>query len=679
MLADSNGAGNLLPFANSGSPSDLERLLAVYFKSSPVGLAIFDSDLRYVAVNYRLAAMNGLAASDHVGKNIREVLGDKAVAFEPVLQWILSSGEPVFDIELAGALPADQQVGHVLCHFIPIKSEGERVEQIGAVVVEATKHRQLEESLHDLTGRLHNEMARLRMLLEVSGVLASNWNVPQVFPSISARIRRVFRQEYAGFELHDPKNGLLVRQAEDFPLGKGLLSGVVISAHSSPGGRALEKRAPIIFSKEELQGFDADVAKKLLAEGLQCLCCVPLLRPKGPLGVLILGSTRHGAFQPDDLTLLRQIAGQLAVAIENQRATAEISALQQRLSEEKKFLEGEVPSCGPLTELVGESLALGQVLDQVATVAASDATVLILGETGTGKELVARAIHRLSRRHEQSFIKVNCAAIPTGLLESELFGHEKGAFTGAVARKVGRMELADGGTLFLDEVGEIPLEVQPKLLRVLQDQEFERLGSTRTIKVNLRLIAATNRDLVRSVADREFRNDLFYRLHVFPIRVPPLRERREDIPSLVRHFVRKFTSRMDRHLETVPKETMRALMEWSWPGNVRELENLMERSVILSEGTVLRVPLWELADEKSPFVIEPDHTLENAEREHIIRILREVKGVLSGPNGAARRLGVKRTTLQSKMQRLGIARREYAGAQQVAPSKPRRKSGTHEI
>ena len=293
----------------------------------------------------------------------------------------------------------------------------------------------------------------------------------------------------------------------------------------------------------------------------------------------------------------------------------------------------------------------------MATVAPSEATVLILGETGTGKELIARAIHRMSRFKNASFIKLNCAAIPTGLLESELFGHEKGAFTGAVTQKVGRIELADGGTLFLDEIGEVPLELQPKLLRVLQDQEFERLGSNRTIKVRVRLVAATNRDLAHSIEQHEFRRDLFYRLSVFPIRMPPLRERREDIPLLVRYFVRKFALRMDRHIESVPRETMKALTEWSWPGNIRELENLMERSVILSEGNALRVPLTELWTESRV----ADHTLDNAEREHIIRVLRDTGGKLSGPGGAARRLGLKRTTLQSKMQRLKITRQDYAG------------------
>ena len=497
------------------------------------------------------------------------------------------------------------------------------------------------------------------MLWDVSTIMASESNLQQAFPQISALIRRILHHEYAGFEVHDPSSGLLIRQAEDFPLGKGLLSSQPISPHNSPGGRSLQEGRALIFSKNEMQGFDAEMTKSLLAEGLQSLCCLPLLRPKRPLGVLVLGSTRPHAFHEEDLGLLDQIAAQFAVALENRRAMAEIEALKNRLAEEKKYLEGELRSEGHFSEIVGDSPALKQVLDQAATVAPCDATVLVLGETGTGKELIARALHRLSRRKDGAFIKLNCAAIPTGLLESELFGHEKGAFTGAVSPKIGRMELADGGTLFLDEVGEIPLELQPKLLRVLQDQEFERLGSNRTIKVNLRLVAATNRDLAESIAAHQFRSDLFYRLSVFPIRMPALRERREDIPLLVRYFVRKFALRMGRQIESIPKETMTVLRAWHWPGNVRELENLMERSVILSSGSALYVPLLELRGESAIVDSHPGHSLESAEREHILRVLRESGGVISGPNGAARRLGLKRTTLQSKMQRLKIAREDY--------------------
>lgn len=306
-------------------------------------------------------------------------------------------------------------------------------------------------------------------------------------------------------------------------------------------------------------------------------------------------------------------------------------------------------------EIVGESAALKRVLDDARTVAPLDTTVLILGETGTGKEVIARAIHRMSARKDLSFIKMNCAAIPAGLLESELFGHEKGAFTGAVNQKVGRLELADKGTLLLDEVGDLPLELQPKLLRVLQDGEFERLGSTHTIRVNIRLIAATNQNLADRMAEREFRSDLYYRLSVFPIRLPALRDRPNDIPLFVRRFVEKYARRMNKSIETIPTETMNALVSWGWPGNVRELENFIERSVILSAGPTLNAPLEELA----PVSVEsqPD-TIQSVRREHIVRTLRETGGVLGGPHGAAARLAMKRTTLQSLIRRLGIPREQ---------------------
>ncbi len=657
----SSGAGELLPLARLEAIDEPERLLAAYFSSSTVGLSVLNSDLRYLAINDTLAAMNGLAAAEHLGKTVREVLGDFADIAEPKLRHILATGEPVH-FEISARLPHRTESGHWILHYLPIPDAKGAVNRICAVVVEITAQKKLEESLKDVGGKLHKEMDRLRMLLDVSTIMASNPNLLLAFPQISARIRRILHHEYAGFELYDLRSGLLIRQAEDFPLGKRVLSSLPISPHNSPGGRSLREGAALIFSQGEMQTFDAEITKNFLAEGLRSLCCIPLLRPKGPLGVLVLGSTRSNAFHADDLDLLNQIAAQFAVALENHRGAAEIEALKNRLAEEKKYLEGEFRSEGDFAEIVGYSPALRQVLDQAATVAPCDATVLILGETGTGKELIARAVHRLSRRKDGAFIKLNCAAIPTGLLESELFGHERGAFTGAISQKVGRMELADGGTLFLDEVGEIPLELQPKLLRVLQDQEFERLGSNRTIKVNLRLIAATNRDLAESIARHEFRSDLFYRLSVFPIRIPPLRERREDIPLLVRYFVRKFALRMGRQIESIPKETIQTLTAWSWPGNIRELENLMERSVILTNGTSLYVPLSELRSENPTTVSQTGHSLEHADREHILRVLRETGGVLSGPNGAAARLGLKRTTLQSKMKRLKITRKDYSSS-----------------
>ena len=659
MSADQHSAdpATSVPFAHPEALNEPEKLLAAYFNSSTVGMCILDTGFHYIAINQTLAVINGVSARDHLGKTLREILGGFGAVVEQKLRDVLSTGESLH-VEVSGKLPSRAEIGYWIAHYLPIHDETGAITRFGVVVVEVTAQKKLEESLQNVGGKLRDEISRMQMLSDVSNLLASNWDVAQVFPKISARIRRILRQEFASFSLHDAGTGLLVQQAIDFPLGKGFVSTVQVSADDTPAGRSMQERSPMIYSKEQLQAFESDTANNLVAEGLQSLCCIPLMRPRGPLGVFVLGSTRKDAFQAEDVSLVSQVAAQLAVAIENHRAAAEIEQLKKRLGEERKYLEGEARAEGTFAEIVGDSPALKVVLEQVMTVAGSDATVLILGETGTGKELVARAIHRTSRRKDKPFVKVNCAAIPTGLLESELFGHEKGAFTGAVSRKIGRMELADGGTLFLDEIGEISVELQPKLLRVLQDQEFERLGSTRTLKVNVRLVAATNRDLNESVAKQQFRSDLFYRLNVFPIRVPALRERSQDIPLLVRHFVRKFAQRMDRFIETVPKDTMKALIECDWPGNVRELENLMERSVILSEGHALRVPLSELHSQVH--TRSADHTLDNAERLHIIRVLRETGGVISGPEGAARRLGLKRTTLQSKMIRLKIAREDYA-------------------
>ncbi|HEY3619872.1 MAG TPA: sigma 54-interacting transcriptional regulator [Candidatus Sulfotelmatobacter sp.] len=650
-------------FAHPEALAEPEKLLAAYFSSSTVGVGILDSGLRYLAINNTLAGMNGIPPADHLGKTVGEILGPASAAVEPHFRRVISTGEQVTNLELRMLLPTKTEPGHRIEHYFPIKAESGSVTRIAIVAIEITEQKKLEQSLQDVGGKLRKVMERQRVSQDVTMLLGSNCNPQQAFPAISAGIRHVLGHEYAGFELYDPSTGLLVRQTEDFPLGKGLLSSLPISPLDSPGGRALQNREPLIFSRDEMQGFGAEITKNLLAEGLQSLCCVPLFRPNRVLGVLVLGSTRTEAFRPEDLTLLSQVAAQFAIALENHRAAAEIEVLRQRLDEERKYLEGEIRPEGQFAEIIGDSPALKQVLEQVTTVAPGEATVLILGETGTGKELIAHAIHRLSRRKQAPFIKLNCAAIPTGLLESELFGHEKGAFTGAISQKIGRLELADGGTLFLDEVGEIALELQPKLLRVLQDHEFERLGSNRTIKVNLRLIAATNRDLAKSMAQHEFRRDLFYRLSVFPIRVPPLRERREDIPLLVRYFVRKFAPRMDRLIETIPKETLKALTAWPWPGNIRELENLMERSVIVSDSSVLRVPLSELKTESlapAHSNQSSDQSLNGAEREHILHVLRETGGRLSGPDGAARRLGLKRTTLQSKMQRLKITRQDYS-------------------
>ena len=648
----------VVPFSASRTLMESEQLLSAYYKASRVGLCILDTEFRYLAINDSLAEMNGAPATAILGKSVREALGGLAELVLPPLRSVLTTGEPILDIELSFVMPNSPEPRHWTKHIIPIKDETGKVIQIGSVVVEITEQKRLEESLRGVSASLRSERKRHEVLTEVSRVLEAKWDAGHIFPRISASLRRVLRQEYAALAVHDEKSGQLIRQAMDFPLGKNLGLGEAISTAYGPGVKVLQQRSPLIFSRDQLQEFDPGFAATLSAEGLRSLCCVPLLRPKGPRGVLVLGSTRADAFKTDDLTLLNQVAALLAIALENARTATEIKQLRSKLGQEKQYLEGEARPQLHFEEIIGDAPVLKEVLAEVGIVAPSDATVLILGETGTGKGLVARAIHNISRRAAQQFVPLNCAAIPTGLMESELFGHEKGAFTGAVSQKVGRLELADKGTLFLDEIGEIPLELQPKLLRVLQDHEFERLGGTKTIRVDLRLIAATNRDLTKSVANKEFRSDLFYRLNVFPVRLPSLRERRGDIPLLVRYFVQKFARRMGRVIETIPTETMDALTQCQWPGNVRELENFIERSVILTNGTALRAPLAELRDESSN-TRDVEQSLEHAEREHIIQILRETEGRISGSRGAARRLGLKRTTLQSKMQRLGITRADY--------------------
>jgi formate hydrogenlyase transcriptional activator len=505
---------------------------------------------------------------------------------------------------------------------------------------------------------LVQEKERLHMLLEVNNTLVTNRDLQKLFPAISGFIRRMIRYDYASVAVYDESSHSLSLYPLDSPLTTGLAGmDTTLPVRDTPVGRALMERETKIFTREDLLGIQSSFVSQMLEHGIECLCCIPLTTRKGELGTLNLASREERAFAPQDVGFLQQVAAQVAVALDNARAYREIAQLTEKLASEKLYLEEEIRTELNFEEIVGDSAALKRVLSQARTVAPSDATVLILGDTGAGKELVARAIHRMSSRKERLLVKLNCAAIPTGLLESELFGHEKGAFTGAISQKVGRLELADKGSLFLDEVGDIPLELQPKLLRVLQDQEFERLGSTRTIKVDIRMVAATNRDLARTVAEKEFRSDLYYRLNVFPIRMPSLSERKTDIPLLVRHFVQKFSRQMNKQIEIIPSATMSALVSWEWPGNVRELENLMERSVILTEGSVLLAPLAELRTGRE--VLESDGTLETLERQYIIRVLRETSGIIAGPRGAAVRLGMKRTTLQSRILKMGISRQEY--------------------
>ncbi|HKR78100.1 MAG TPA: sigma 54-interacting transcriptional regulator, partial [Nitrospira sp.] len=504
--------------------------------------------------------------------------------------------------------------------------------------------------------QLTRERDRQRLLLEVNNAVIAHLELRELLKAISASLSRVVPHDLAGFALYDQEKHRLFAHALDFPSNQDFVeSGEVIPLEGTPEGRAFTSRQTVLIRKLDIDEFPAEIVKRAQGAGLRSGCAVPLISYGRVLGTLSVVSMQEDAFSQDDADLLTQVGAQVAIAVENALAFKQIAQLKDKLTEEKLYLQEEIQTEYNFQEIVGESQTLRRVLKEVQTVAATASTVLILGETGSGKELIARALHNLSDRRERTFVKLNCAAIPTGLLESELFGHEKGAFTGAIATKIGRFETADRGTIFLDEVGEIPLELQVKLLRVLQEQEFERLGSTRTIRVDVRVVAATNRDLEHMVEEQKFRSDLYYRLKVFPILLPPLRERAEDIPALVRHFAQKFALRMKKRIETVPAEAMKALQAYSWPGNVRELENFIERAVILTSGSDLRVPLSELKALSAP----PNgslKTLEDAEREHILKALREAKWIIGGSGGAAAKLGMKRTTLQSKMQKLGIVR-----------------------
>src|ERR1700674_5114720 len=503
--------------------------------------------------------------------------------------------------------------------------------------------------------QLAQERDRLRVLLEVNNAIVSKLDLRSLLNAISASLRRVIHHEYTSLALFEEDKNKMRVMALDFPQGKGLIhEEMLVPLDGTIAGSAFQNRRPVVLDHAAMGRFDSPTSRLLRDEGVRSVVCIPLITHDRVLGTLSLASVRDAAFQQGDVDLLVQVAGQVAIAVENALAFQEIAELKNKLAQEKLYLEDEIRSEMNFEEIVGESPLLRAILKQAETVAPTDSTVLITGETGTGKELIARAIHHLSPRRERTFVKVNCAAIPTGLLESELFGHERGAFTGAIAQRIGRFELANGGTIFLDEVGDIPLELQPKLLRVLQEQEFERLGSTQTICVDVRLVAATNRDLGEMVAARTFRSDLYYRLRVFPLLMPPLRERQEDIPALVRYFVEKHARRMNRIVETIPAETLDLLVRYPWPGNIRELENLIERAVIVSPGPVLRVPLSELKPPSEPF--GDNLTLRAAERDHILKALEATNWVLAGPRGAAARLGMKRTTLQSKMRKLGIVR-----------------------
>ena len=497
---------------------------------------------------------------------------------------------------------------------------------------------------------------RLRLLLDLTNRVVSTLDLRELLREVSASIRRVMQCDGAGVSLPDPETGELRLYALDFPTGRGVIHEGMSATPGHTVARVFATGLAMNLTPEEIEndGMIKD-------EHPRSLCRIPLISRDRVLGVMSLGTHREAAFTDGDMAFLGEVAKQVAIGVENALAYGQIADLKDKLTQEKVYLEDEIRSELNFEEIVGNSEGLRRVLRKVETVAPTDSTVLIYGETGTGKELIARAVHNLSARKANAFVKMNCAAIPAGLLESELFGHERGAFTGAISQRVGRFELAHRGTMFLDEVGELPLELQPKLLRVLQEREFERLGSSRTLRTDARLIAATNRDLGDMVAEQTFRSDLYYRLNVFPVRIPPLRERPEDIPMLVRHFVQQFARRNNRAIDTIPSEVMETLVHYHWPGNIRELQNVIERAVIVSRGPLLKVPVADLRPngvrhETTRTAAAPTlrGTLDEAERSQILAALEQSRWIIAGPNGAAARLGMKRSTLQFRMQKLGI-------------------------
>jgi formate hydrogenlyase transcriptional activator len=544
-------------------------------------------------------------------------------------------------------------------HFGSLQTDAYRpediefMEHVARQVAVAVDNALNSESTRAYEEQLARERDRLRTLLEINNAVVQCLATRQLFQAISASLRRTFGLDYASLLIYDAEIQALRLKALDFPDSAGAIrEDAIVPLEDTLAGYVFRTRQGRIFTLEEAGEISPSTHEIISREGLNSLGCIPLITRSAVLGTLNVGSRRENFFSADDLQFFMQAGGQIAIALDNALSYARIEELNARLAEEKVYLEDEIRTDNRFEEIIGQSRALRAILKQVETVAPTDSTVLIYGETGTGKELLARAIHDLSSRRQGTFVKLNCAAIPTGLLESEMFGHEKGAFTGAIAQRIGRFELAHRGTMFLDEVGEIPLELQTKLLRVLQEREFERLGSSRTIRTDARLVAATNRDLTAMVEDREFRADLYYRLNVFPITVPALRDRREDIPLLVRYFVQQFARRMNKRITSIPAEAMQVLTRYHWPGNIRELQNFIERAVIITPASTLQAPIREL--KRGVASSAEAKTLAAAERDAIVQALRDSGGRVGGERGAAARLGMKRTTLQAKMRKLGI-------------------------
>src|SRR5437870_3366748 len=646
----------------------IETIPEMAWTAAPDGAATF--------VNGRWSEYTGLSLEGTVGLGWKfAVHPDDLERHLQKWQASVASREP-FEHEVRFRRAVDGQYRWFLVRGVPLRDERGEVLKWYGIATDIEDRKRAEQALS-----VQND--RLLLLLKLTKQITSKLELRELLRAISANIREVMDCDAVHISLPDAASGKFRVHAMDFPEGKGFVKEEMLITPVGVAKRALETLEPAVRNIADRDEFPPDYYELLIAEGVKDQCVIPLVNRGRAIGVLAIARTTEGSFVREDVDFLREASGQIAIAIENSLAFHEVSELKEKLAQEKLYLEEEIRGDMDFDQIVGNSPALKQVLQLVETVAStSDSTVLLLGETGTGKELVARAIHDRSRRKDRTFVKVNCAAIPTGLLESELFGHEKGAFTGAIPQKIGRLELADQGTLFLDEVGDIPIEIQPKLLRALQEREFERLGSTHTRKVNIRLVAATNRELEQMVAAREFRSDLYYRLNVFPIRIPPLRERKEDIPLLASYFVQKFAKQMQKKIETISPTAMRGLTAWDWPGNIRELENFIERAVIITRGKSLEAPLRELertntiefpnANQHEVDQVAGERTnspndktsiadeYERKQRDEIIRALTACKGRGGGTDGAAARLGMNRTTLLSRMKKFGLYAKQYA-------------------
>ena len=620
-----------------------ERFRLLVEGASDYAIFMLDPEGRVASWNSGAERIKGYRAEEIVGQHFSKFYPQESV----------ERGKPQHELEVAAAQGRFEDEGW------RIRKDGSRFWANVIITALRGKDGQLKgfsKVTRDFTDRKGAEES---LVLELSKAVLANPDIRRMLAAIEASIQRLIPHDYATIALYDVSSPQQL-QMKQLPSGeeRSQVREVMLPIEGTPEGWVFLNQEPLLMT--QIDDKKAGQPTQQLKAGVKSGCWVPLNSRGEITGVLFVGSRHDDAIDQRDAETLLLAASQIAGIIKIDDSFHRIVQLTSKLKEEKRYLEEELRTEYNFEEIVGESHGLKAVLKQVETVAPTAATVLILGETGTGKELIARSIHTISPRRDQAFVKLNCSAIPFGLLESELFGHEKGAFTGAISQRIGRLELAHTGTLFLDEVGDLPLELQPKLLRALQEKEIERLGGRRTITVDVRLIAATNRDLTKMVKAGEFRSDLYYRLRVFPITVPPLRERSTDIPLLVNYFVNKHAKRMGKRIATIPPETMAALCAWPWPGNVRELENFIERAVILTPGSTLRAPLAELEmlEEETPATSDPK--FHAAEREHILRVLRETKGMIGGIGGAAEKLGLKRTTLNSKLRKLGIERSDYA-------------------